>query len=91
MSIEKPLRRQGILSKGLGNEIVIYDKDGKTIHVLNCTAHTIWELCDGSHTLPEMEQIIRARFAIPDGKDDVAADIQCVLTEFAKKGLIVNS
>lgn len=88
MNEEKPRRINGVLSKALGNETLLYWADGKAIHVLNRTAHRIWELCDGQNTVQEMEKVIRAEFQVPDSQVDIAGDIQCSLRRFDAAGLL---
>jgi hypothetical protein len=89
MHATKPLRREGILSKELGDETVLYHQDGSAIHVLNRTALAIWELCDGAHTVQEMDQSIRSIFDLPNPQVDVAGDIERTLSLFRDKGLLV--
>ena len=88
MQDEKPLRKQEILSKGLGDEVVLYSKDGKTIHVLNRTAHMIWELCDGQHSAQDMEKVLRANFQLLDPQPDIAGDIARSLQLLLDAGLL---
>jgi hypothetical protein len=47
----------------------------------------IWKPCDGEHTVADMEQAIRANFAVTD-EHDVTKDIQRTLNIFADKGLL---
>jgi PqqD family protein of HPr-rel-A system len=84
----KPLRQSEILSQPLKDEMVLYPLEGKAIHVLNRTAVAIWELCDGNHTLAQIEAKVRERFVIQDPKADVATDIAQTLQELANKGLV---
>jgi hypothetical protein len=83
----KPLGKANIKVEDIGKEAVLYSSDQKAIHVLNPTARLIWELCDGDHTIGQMEQEIRRRFAVPDGHD-VGADIQRTLEVFAAKDIL---
>jgi hypothetical protein len=96
MNEDKPRRIDGVMSKALGNETLLYWADGKRIHVLNRTARMIWELCDGQHTVQEIEQFIRREFQMPDpqtagSQTDVASDIQRSLQTFVDAGLLVPS
>ena len=89
MNEEKPCRVDGVLSKALGNETLLYQANGKAIHVLNPTARVIWELCDGQHTTLEMENAIRSQFQLPEPQVDIAGDIERSLQMFATAGLLV--
>lgn len=80
-------RHPDVTVKELGNETLLYAPGGQAIHVLNATAYLIWQLCDGKHTLEEMEQALREAFAVPDSHD-VRQDVEQTLAELARKGLI---
>jgi hypothetical protein len=81
------LRRNHILVNELGDQTILYNTNRKAIHVLNPTARLIWDLCDGEHSLQDMEQTMRSNFSIPR-EQDVYADILRILDEFASKGLV---
>lgn len=83
----KPVRNRGIVIQDIGRETLLYSAEGKVIHVLNPTAKLIWELCDGAHTMENMEQAIRASFSV-SGKHDVAGDILRTLEIFKNKGVL---
>ena len=72
------------------NEVVLYSDQHKAIHVLNATARLIWSLCDGEHTLEEMEMAIRSNFSVPV-EYDVRADIQRTLEELASQKLLIEN
>ncbi len=74
----------------LGSETLLYIPATKTIHVLNATARLIWSLCDGKHTVDDMERIVREKFSVPENHN-VREDIEKVLDELSEKGLIVLS
>ena len=80
-------RKQDVTAQQLGNELILYDASKKITHTLNPTARRIWELCDGNHTVHDMERVIKTSFSIPDGRD-VAHDIQQAIKIFVEKGLL---
>ena len=84
---QKPTRKSGLRNENIGNEAVLYNSDQKAIHVLNSTAQVIWELCDGDHTLEDIEQEIRKRFTVPEGYD-VISDVRQTLAIFAEKDIL---
>ena len=86
----KPVRKPGVTVKDMGEETFLYSADEEAIHILNPTAQLIWELCDGEHTVADMEQSIRANFSVPD-EHDVTKDIQRTLDVFADKGLLQHA
>jgi hypothetical protein len=83
----RPLRANQVAAKELGDEVVLYLTDGSAVHVLNRSAFLIWSLCDGQHTVQEMEQALKDRYAIPD-QVNVAADVRACLTQLADKQLL---
>jgi PqqD family protein of HPr-rel-A system len=83
----KPLRRPDVVVKELGDETLLYNAEGKSIHVLNPTAHVIWQHCDGDHDVHAIEDALRSSFSVPEDHD-VQADIQRTLDEFRDKGLL---
>jgi hypothetical protein len=87
MNTTKPIRKPGITVKDIGGETLLYSPEEEAIHVLNPTAQLIWELCNGEHTVEDMEQAIRASFSVDDGRD-VIGDIQRTLKVFDGKGLL---
>jgi hypothetical protein len=87
METVKPTRKAGIVIQDIGGETMLYSSDDKAVHVLNATAQLIWELCDGDHSLAEMEQAIRSQFAVP-AEAQVLKDVERTLSIFASKGLL---
>lgn len=85
----KPKRKPDIVAKDIGREIILYSSKQEGIHILNPTARLIWELCDGEHTLGEMEQALRANFSIPPNYN-VIEDIQKTLDMFVTKELLTH-
>ena len=83
----KPLHKNNLLLKDLGDEFLIYSAEHKELHVINRTAQLIWNLCDGTHSINEIENEVRAHFSIPPEKD-ITEDIQGTLKIFRDKGLL---
>lgn len=81
------VQKPDIIFKEIGGETLLYSADEKAVHVLNATARTLWELCDGEHALEDMERAIRAQFSVAD-EQDVSGDIQRALEALADKGLL---
>jgi hypothetical protein len=87
MNVRKYARRPGILASDIGDESLLFSADQETIHVLNPVAKLIWDLCDGTHTLQEIEQAIRAGFSASEDHD-VLADVRQTLETFDAQGLL---
>ena len=88
MNFKKPKRKQkGVIEQDIGNEIVLRNADEKTIHVLNATARIIWELCDGNHTVEDMERQLKERYSIPENTN-LLDDILNTLNALSQKGML---
>ncbi|HRV95246.1 MAG TPA: PqqD family peptide modification chaperone [Anaerolineae bacterium] len=87
VKILKPIRKSNIMVKDIGDETLIYSLEQEKVHVLNPTARLIWKLCDGQHSLADMEEILRSRFFIATDHD-VIDDVKQTLRVFATQGLL---
>ena len=83
----KPVRKPSITAKNVGDEILLCGAEEEAIHVLNATAGLIWELCDGEHTIADMERAIRTSFSVAN-EQDVHRDVMQTLDVLADKGLL---
>ena len=87
MDAQKPLRKDGVVVKKLGEECLLYDTQAEAVHVVNLVGEFVWGLCDGTHSPDDMAQAVRRDHDVPDGTD-VRADIDAILDDFAKLGLL---
>ena len=85
----KPRRRSDVVCQAAGDETLLYDPIGDTVHVLNSTALAVWELCDGLHTPAEIEAALRVRFTGTEGLD-LSGDVQTTLARFQAEGLLAG-
>jgi len=84
----RPVRNTKFSIKSIGQKTLIYSTHNKAIHVLNPVAWLIWELCDGKHTIKDIERALRINFAVEEGYD-VNRAIWHTLEIFAGKGLLM--
>lgn len=89
MDTDRPLKRGDIISRDMGTETLLYDAKAEAIHVLNPTALLIWNLCDGNHSLRDINKKLKAAFSLA-AEHDVLADIQQTVDTFAKNNLLVR-
>ena len=87
MSELKPRGRPDVHTRATSRQRMLYDSATNTFHVLNETAEFIWSLCDGQHTILQMEDEIRAHFEVPAGID-LRGDIEHTVATLHKKGLL---
>ena len=87
---EKPMRKDSVLRGSKGDETVLYNEESGAIHVLNPTALLVWNLCDGEHSIEEIENTMRAEFSVSEDQS-VSKDIEEVIERFSKEGLLENA
>ena len=54
-------RRDGLLSTEMDGEIIVYDRHRDVACSLNATAATVWRMADGTRTVPELADALRAQ------------------------------
>ena len=89
MNTEGLLRKDGILSRKLGDEWILYDPEKGSIHIINPMAEFVWRMCDGSHSLDEMEKRVGGTYNVPEGVT-LKRDLENIIQSFAKMGLFVS-
>lgn len=87
MDIRKPLRKSDLMSQKIGDECMLYNPAKGSIHVINGTAEFVLNLCDGTHSLTEIEQQVREAHHIPEG-NHVRKDLEAILHSFTDLGII---
>ncbi len=85
----RPQRRSDFKAFPVANETVLLSADRRHAYTLNESGTAIWELCDGAHSLRDMLDELRTRYA----GDDVAvlADLAEALLRFRSWGLLEDS
>jgi PqqD family protein of HPr-rel-A system len=87
MSTKGPLRKEGILSRKLGDEWMLYDPESGVVHIINATAESVWDLCDGKHGPDEIATSLRETFEVSDGTP-VREEVHEIIEAFFDKGLL---
>ena len=85
----KPRKLPEIKERNVGNEMMLYDVAGKTIHVLNNTASFVWTCCDGNHTTDDMVKKATGAFNITE--DQANTDIEECLASFRELNIIQDA
>jgi hypothetical protein len=70
----------------LDNEVLLYHPGQTKAVYLNETASLVWNLCDGTRDPAEIVELLQEAF--PEAVDQIAADVDRVLQEFASHGAI---
>jgi hypothetical protein len=81
----KPVaRRDGLLTRGLKDELLVYDRDGHRAHCLNRTAATVFTHADGTRSVADL-----ARLLAPQGEASAgAAVVEETLDRLSEAGLL---
>jgi hypothetical protein len=76
--VGRPRQRPHIESEPLDDDAVLIDLVSGDYHVLNRTGFAIWELCDGTHSIDELAEIIADVYSIDYDRavDDVTSLIE---------------
>jgi hypothetical protein len=67
MSLSK-LRRRAVVERRLERDGVLIDPAGRTVHLLNSTAWSIWELCDGQRSAQEVIAEVARRYHLEEAQ-----------------------
>ena len=89
MNDKKPLCKEGILCRQLGEEWILYDTQHGTVHVINLMAEFVWRMCDGTHDLVAIEKSIREAYAVPESKN-VRKDLEQIIQQFTDLGVLAD-
>ena len=76
----------GLAYRKLADGGMIYDREKKLVHHLNCTAAHDWEHCQQGDRGDEIAQDLCLRYDV--GLQTARADVEMILAEFAAARLI---
>ena len=64
-------RQSQLVTKEVGSELLIYDRDSDRAHCLNPTAALLWAHCDGLTTIAEVCQLLEDKMNTPVAEEAV--------------------
>lgn len=64
-------RREGLVVKALGDEVLVYDLERHRAHNLNRAAAAVWRACDGTRTVDQIATWLRAEASVPLAEEAV--------------------
>jgi coenzyme PQQ synthesis protein D (PqqD) len=85
----RPARRDGANAVRLDDDLALYDDAGRLLILLNTSAATVWELCDGTTTLDEMVRTLAD--AYPEEAAVIADDVRLTVRKLAELGLVAGA
>ena len=76
------------LLEDMDGELLLYNPVNATTLHLNGSSAVVWDLCDGRQSV---ETIIASLMqAFPDQSDQIAADVEAVITDLASQSALVE-
>lgn len=82
----RPRRAEGCHVRDLGDERVVYDPEAHEVVVLNATAAFIFDRCDGTRSLADLQADLEARYAAP--ADVLGRDLRATLSRLREKNVL---
>ncbi|MBF8277576.1 MAG: Radical protein [Candidatus Brocadiaceae bacterium] len=86
MTPDKPLKRDDVIYKPLGDENLLVDTTNKKVHSLNVTANFVWNLCDGHHRCRDISQKLAKQFDVKEV--DALKDVEGVVAKLQEHSLL---
>jgi hypothetical protein len=80
-------RREGIITKEVDGELLIYDLDRDKAHCLNPTAALVWQLCDGRKGVTDLARSVSGSLGTP--VDEIV--IELALTQLTRDHLLAEA
>jgi hypothetical protein len=66
MSVQRPrARKEGLLVRDIGDEVVVYELESHRGHCLNRTAALVWHACDGRSTVAAIAAQVGRELGVP--------------------------
>lgn len=81
-----PVRHAAASAVELDENLAVYDDEGQLLILLNSSAGSVWQLCDGSTTLDEIVQTLGEVY--PDDAAIIGEDVRATLRKLAEMGLV---
>ena len=79
-------RSSHVLLTRAGDEGVLVDETGGSVHVVNATAARVWELCGEGATFNSVLHAMSAEYDIDEA--ELRGDLEAVLSEFRELSLV---
>lgn len=80
------VRTDDVISRKVGDEIVIIKEDGLSVHLLNKTASFIWEKCAETCDPEKIAALLCERYEI--AAEEALRDVRAVLLKLEETGLL---
>ncbi len=84
-----PVSREGASAVELDDNVAVYDDVGQFLILLNSSAASVWELCDGATPVDAIVETLAT--AHPDDAGVIGEDVRQTLRKLAELGLVVDA
>ncbi len=81
-----PRRRNDVMESHVGDEFMLQQLGSEQEFWLNRSGRLIWELCDGTRTLAQIEVELAARFSDPDRT--LQSDVRATIEQLCQAGVL---
>ena len=75
------------LLEDMDGELLLYNPVNATTLHLNGSSAVVWDLCDGRQSVETIASLMQA---FPDQSDQIAADVEAVITDLASQSALVE-
>lgn len=86
MTIKHITKAENIISRRVGEEVVVIKDDGLSLYILNKTAAFIWDLCDGNIDINNIVEKLCERFEVTP--EEASEDVKKIIKVLTKMGII---
>ncbi len=86
MTPESITKAEDIISRRVGDDVVVIKDDGQSLYVLNKTAAFIWDMCDGVSGIEDIVQKLCERFEVTP--EEAREDVKKIIKVLTKMGVI---
>jgi len=82
-----PKRAEQVIAQKASNDLLLFNIDDGNYYSLNEIGSRIWDLCDGTHSVPQLVAALAAEYDAP--REDLENDVAELLESLQSGKLIV--
>ena len=76
----------GVMEQAVDDELILFNPGTETYFTLNRSAREVWDLADGTRSLPEIAAELGERYGM--NATDLEADVSGIIDSFREAGLL---
>ena len=84
--VDRLAQAEDVIWRRIGEEVVVIKDDGLETHVLNKTAASIWEMCDGECDINEIATRLCEHFDV--SLEEASADVREITDKLTHLGIM---